>query len=397
VLRHAASTDTPAGRLPSLIVPILAKTQQQRADCYRRFEQLGSVQAERGSEDPADGLAPSDSKAVRRRLRRTFAPWLVLVAMIFALNVPLAAPPSATSETTDVIVPQPPAGFHVENQTVTTVSDAYRDWRLALVAVPLALLGAYLALRWHWRRSLSLAEAGEAAFDPLDLGKLPFGSELFTSPALAGTAQQWRSYRRLRTPVLDMPRTVDATIASGGFFTPIVKERPITPTYLMLVEEDGRHDHIARLVDNMLRRLAGEGVSIETYHYQDSLALLRPSSRHGGAFSSLARIIATPESSLVIVGSGRALFIPMANILVRFVSREMNRWPRRAFLSTTPVSEWAERELALLHNGFAVGTAREDGVAALGRHIVNGFSAHRPLLESIVLDRDFGRSEPAPA
>lgn len=382
VLRHAASLGRPVARLSSLLVPIFAKSPAQRADCQQRLERRGLIPTRTTPEEPT--LSPQGAP-----LGGHIWPLVVIGVLILSLAVllalPLAKPPSQPDA--QPTLPQPQIIYEQKIIPVTVVSEAYQPLRIALLLIPLFGAAGWLLLRWRWRRELLAINRGEAGFDLLDLGARAFGTDLFASRSLAQTAQHWRRHRRLGISALDLRRTVEATIARGGLFTPVTSTRPLSPRYLLLIEEESRHDHIARLIDNIVDRLSREGVWVEVYYHHGSLRNLRARSDHVERFTDLARIVAEPVSSIVVlVGSGKSLFDPATNRIDRFALSELKRWPRRAFLSTTPINQWGDRELALLHRGFALGTARERGFAAMGRHIANDFPDHHPVIEPIVVE-----------
>lgn len=382
VLRHAAALGTPATRLSSLLVPIFAKSPAQRVDCQRRLERRGLASTVTRADEPA--ASPQETREGRRVWLFAVRGILILTAvMLLSIDPPQRGPNAILSPSP---VPLRQMTYVSETSDVVVVSDAYQPLRIAMFLIPLLGFTIWLLLRWRWRKDLFATDRGETGFDLLDLGFRPFGIDLFTSPSLAQTAQQWRRHRRLGMWALDMRRTVETTIARGGLFTPVAATRPLSPLYLLLIEEESRHDHIARLVDSIADRLSREGVTVAIYYLHGSLRNLRTHGRHAEHFTDLAQIPAEPGSSVVVVGTGQSLLDPATSRIDRFAANELKRWPRRALLSISPVSQWGDGELVLLRNGFALGTARERGFAALGRHIANDFPDHHRLIEPIVVE-----------
>ena len=88
-----------------------------------------------------------------------------------------------------------------------------------------------------------------------------------------------------------------------------------------------------------------------------------------------------------MVGGGADLFEPLSARLDPYTAGLLDGWEHRAFLSTRPIGAWAERELALLDSGLAIGTASRAGLRALGEHVAGGHPEHARLLDGILIDR----------
>ena len=413
LLRQARAEDVPPERLVTLLTPVLATSAVEQDKLRRRLASwLGPLIPGRIEDRP---LPPPVPEVVRRgRAWPVVAAVAALVTLALLAvyvggqpQIPLPIPPPVpviTPATMPVTVPvTAPAATgtsgmpETKTETITTVFIITNPVRGVLrwgaVLVPVALFGGWILLRWRWRRQWDLhRRSGDAVkrageLDLLDLGHRIAGTALFAGPEMSATAQQWRRHLRVPTRDLDPERTVAATIAEGGLFTPVFVERPIAPEYVVAVEALSRHDHLARIADVALDRLVAEGVPIERYYYAGALAHLRPAGGTGAGFSLADLAAAAPHRGLVVIGNGDGLFAPLSAHLDKGTAEALEGWERRAFLSLRPIGDWADRELALLDSGLALGTASRDGLRALGAHVAAGHPAHGRLLEGVLVDR----------
>ena len=366
------------------LAPIVAKSPVEQEDVHRRLARLGL----RVEHIPFVAKPPPGASEEPRPVGGQIWPFvlgtvLLVVAagaLIYWLSPPPPQPPVAAPAAT---TGGPPPRTVVE----TVVDPIYYALQWILGLLPVAGLASWWLLRRRWQSLARGAESNEAYADRLDLGRRAFGTSPFSGPEMATLSRQWRRFRKVSTRTLDEERTIAATIEQGGIFTPVYRTRKLSPEYSILVEERSRHDHLARLTDNLLDRLASEGVVLDRFYYRDGLDRLRGGGERVRRYTDIDRLVSSDRSTLVIVGSGASLFKPMSRRIKPRLLRELRRWDRRALLSTLPVGDWSERELALLDSGFALGTARERGFRALGQHAERGFPKHEKLLEAALTSR----------
>jgi hypothetical protein len=245
--------------------------------------------------------------------------------------------------------------------------------RLARQEVRWAAAGiAALATLWvlaaeaRRRRDLLRRRAKVVVRDVLDRGAAPFGQWLYRSAEVKRIGQQLQGWGSGRFEVLDERRTIDGTILRGGLLFLAFKPARQRPVYGMLVQEESRHDHLARLGENLAHSLREEGVQLELSFCSGSLF------DSGDPDRSYSRMEMTalrdqPESRLVVVGDGRALMSPGSGVTDPAIAREASAWEAKVLLSTQPIEAWGEMELALLDDGWNLATARMKGLAALAR------------------------------
>lgn len=240
---------------------------------------------------------------------------------------------------------------------------------LILTAIGLAAIGWSEAAR---RRRPSTAVPDPYA-DRIDLGAAPFTSWLYRKPEIQEVAHKLRDFRRVRQGELDAEATIERSIRNGGLFSPVHRKPPRSPVYAVLCQEESRHDHLARLLDNLCLALREEGVDLEQCYYRGGL-FLSPGPSGTSIYPVVDRLKGLREATLLVFGDASALTRPLREEVDPAVRRHTAAWRRRVLLSTRAIETWGEREHALLKDGWAIATARLTGLAAVAEHLTDEHS-----------------------
>ena len=383
VLRRARATwpvDTPATRLAHALTPVLAKTPEQQEQLHWRL-------ARRPGTPPPQSEPPEPDEAEKVSFRPPV--WRVAFTLLLALAGAMAAVAIAWSISTgDIPADEVVAENTVSERTDPTPAPPESNDGVAVILLLAAFAsGAILALSAvHRARALAVVRLAGEEPPSLEVGHRPFGTRLFARPELGGVARRLRRFRQVATRALDEKRTIEATIDSGGVFTPVCKMRPLSPKYVFLVEERSRQDHVARLMDTLLDRLVDEGVDIQRYYFSNDLRRLRPAGDTKGRSITLPHLTHSDRTMLVIVGDSAILF-GAGTELERELAAQLEAFPQRALLTTTPVASWTQREIVLCESGYLVGTARERGFHALGLSLQRAGFEDGAFLDAAVVSR----------
>ena len=387
LLLMAHSTEQPPdpARLKTLLAPVFVNSPAQQADFYARFE---AWLARRGGGpvgiEPDATLSERDVRRERRwRWRLVAGAGVLLVAIGVGtwswLTVEEKLEPGVSGVTETPPAAQPPAPetptaapAKPKDNTVYLIEDKPRPFWAAmqtvLTALPLLALLVWIGISWT-RRRLWLERWTSGTVPELDRLRLPRSSRgLFGAPGFRFTAQNLRRHRRVPATGLDIRKTIEATVAQAGLFTPIGTERPLTPEYLFLVDEMAADDHVARLADEALNRLEDEGVAVERCYYsRDPRVCFHDDERRTPVvLSELAG--RTAGRRLVVIGTADGFFHPVSGRLEKWVSG-LAAWPGRVMMSPRPLRHWSMNELALLEDGFSLATTTPKGFGALGDYV----------------------------
>ena len=172
---------------------------------------------------------------------------------------------------------------------------------------------------------------------------------------------------------VDVPKTVDVTIASGGF--PRLQFRSSTKPadYLFLVDEQNETSHQGRLLRHLVKVLHDQDVHAEVFYYRSEFFhFWNPQYPQGITLEQVSRLC--PEHRVIVFGDAHGLLDPHAlgnKVLRSEPVADLQRWKRRLLLSPRPPQSWDYRE-ASLHAVLPVFPADLEGQMAAANFIDNG-------------------------
>ncbi len=174
---------------------------------------------------------------------------------------------------------------------------------------------------------------------------------------------------------VDVPKTVDVTIAGGGF--PRLQFRNTTKPadYLFLVDEQNESSHQGRLLRHLVKVLHDQDVHAEVFYYRSEFFhFWNTQYPQGITLEQISRLC--PEHRLVVFGDAHALLDPYGQTdkaLRPEVLADFQRWKQRLLLTPRPPQSWDFRE-ANIHNLLPVFPADLEGQMAAANFIDNGMA-----------------------
>ncbi len=280
-------------------------------------------------------------------------------------------------------------------------------WWLKLVKWAV-LLGIFIAFvvyqlyRRNKKQALLQRERNQAPPDywnPLQVADIP--KKLYQTPTFYQTAKEMRVRIKGDTQVLNVDRTIAATLESGGYpsFEYDDTSRPVE--YLVLIEEQTPKDHQARFFERLTEELAQQDVYIERYFYQnDPRHCWKIEYQIETNLYELA--MQFPTHRLLVMGSGTA-FLDAVSEEVLIWTQQFSAWSTRFLVTPKPTSDWGFAEIQL-SNIFHIFPAK---IAALEKmddtllhpeqyplkywlsDVSNGFSSMEGSVEASELQQQF--------
>jgi hypothetical protein len=350
-------------RLRTLLGPLLCSSPNEQETFYRLYDQWFVSQGPPGT-GPDDDEGPPEKQTgpflngVRAGLSRLRPQWwLVLVALpLLALAV----------YAYKIIWP---ARTGVAPVTDGAASGGQGFWNLTYyVGVPLLMLGAMLGAGWLLKKShrrLQL-EKWRSAKNP-ELAQLVVKrptEQLFQGADFRSVIQQMRRHRRSGAASLDVPKTIDATVGRGGWFTPVYSSQHVLPEYLILVDRVNYRDQQAQLEVEIVNRLREHNVHIEQYYFQGDPRVCQREGPRAQHLSLQDLAALHPEHYLLMFSDGAGLLNPLTGRPQPWLEM-LSPWRGRALLTPESPADWGYREWALSSLDMFVLPAHVDGMAAL--------------------------------
>ena len=251
----------------------------------------------------------------------------------------------------------------------------------------LGMLG--LAMIWFWvkwavRKPPPVPEAGEdltaaaERFKALDKGPyfIPFRSQegyVRVERELYRLADVLRMRQEGIRKNLDIPTSVNRTIADGGFPQLVTRADSIPTEYLFLVDEQSYGSHQSNLYRFLVKFLREREVLGEVYFFKNE-PIRFWNDQHPDGMSPEQLRRRHPYHRLILLGDAHAMLDPNANTRPQVrpdVSKYFRQWKQRLLLTPMPVVSWTYREGAL-HGLFAVFPSDTEGIGEAIKFLERG-------------------------
>ena len=233
------------------------------------------------------------------------------------------------------------------------VAKWYQHWgrwlQLLKWAVLLGVFIGYVVYQLyhrHKKQALLQRERNQAPPDywnPLQVADTP--KKLYGSDVFYQTAKEMRVRVKGDYQVLNVDKSIAATLESGGYpsFEYDDSSRPVE--YLVLIEEQTPKDHQARFFDRLIQELAQQDVYIERYFYQnDPRHCWKVEYQIETNLYELA--MRFPDHRLLVMGSGDAFLDGITEDILAWTER-FRAWEARFLVTPKSTADWGFAEIQL--------------------------------------------------
>ena len=222
-----------------------------------------------------------------------------------------------------------------------------KNW---LTAIIISLIGAILAfiLYRRYRQSQKKLGAQKERGDepPYQLPiKITEGQAISYQLGFNLLLNQLRGRELSNRNVLDVPKTVKATIKQGGLLDFKFKEASQPTEYLILIDKPNDQNHQAQLFENLYQQIAKNEIYADRYFFDSNPAVCWNENFPNGI--RLERIAQKHFGArLLIFGDGYSFINPVTDELEPW-TEQLEIWNQRALITTAPSAGWNYREVTL--------------------------------------------------
>lgn len=354
MLLMAHSEEWSVDRFRSVLTMLFGKTLQEQKELNEYFDRWTGIK--RAVQYTGASVNVAQKSRLGRRLVIVLSIVITLVMAGWFWRV-VANPPATKSET---------------SQQLQTPADSRQFWDVIIgdllragAALPILLFFVWYVREGRRRALWRTARAEEATIDFEEIQIPALLEPIYVNPDMRASARQLRRHRPTESREFDVEHSIYATAGNAGYFTPIWLHRLTRPEYIILIEESSTYDHIARLADLVVEQLRANGVAIQRFYFNTDPRLVFRDDRERTAVRLFALSDRTPDTRLLIFGSGAGFFNSLTDQINGRIRDVLRAWPARVLLSVRPIEAWGGHEAALLDSGFSLGTASVDGIKAL--------------------------------
>ena len=360
-------------RFKSLLGPLLCSSPTEQDDFQQRFDQwvkrLGFADASKTAEGNAKATKlKRELVEIEKQSRRWQWGWLFVLGIVLVTVLGVVIVYLKSSGQKPPTVPTPSPFPRLSPPTLL-------EGRTAL-GVSLIPLFTFLRWRfwWRWRAGRFLKRCATTQEPEIEKVSIP-GSDrdLFAPLLFLQIAQRFRGRIQVPSNEIDVDRTIEKTVRTGGWFTPVYRPRLVPPEYLFLIDRASYSDHQARLITEMVERLLHNGVFITAYYFNNDPRVCFPMIGKEPPRKLYELAARYNQYRLVVFSEAERLFSPSTGELEPWVEL-FSEWNARAVLTPKPSEHWGFQEDELSRQ-FMLLPATPEGLGDFIRNLQYGESS----------------------
>ena len=170
--------------------------------------------------------------------------------------------------------------------------------------------------------------------------------------------------RRIQVPSseVDVNQTIETALNRNNWVEIIYNQRQVMPEYLVLIDRKSRIDQQARFIQEVLTRLAADGVWLHQYEFSGDPRICFPIDRKESPLKLKNLQIRHPDVRLLIFTGITELLNPLTGFLQNW-PESLSYWKNRTILTPDKINKALLEELQSLD--FSVLPMTFDGLASL--------------------------------
>ena len=332
--------------LKTLIAPLICVTPAEQQDFYQRFDRwYPTLLPVKQASLSGDGIAlppPPKPRWSLPTINRTAVIWVTVVVAVIALFFWLISNSAVT-------------GTQVVNSTVS------------LYGAIFAVFGFMVWL--GWRASILYQEnqyiTRELANQEPVYTKVPvkaYIQDVMSVMQFKPIVSALRKRIQIPSSEVDVDRTIENALNRNNWLEIVYHQRQVMPEYVVLIDRKSRLDQQARFVQEVLAKLAADGVWLHQYEFSGDPRICFPLDRKDTPLRLKDLQSRHPDTRLLIFSGTNELINPLTGLLQDWLE-SLLYWQERAILTPDKLQKVLLEELQ--SRDFAVLPMTFDGLASL--------------------------------
>ena len=219
--------------------------------------------------------------------------------------------------------------------------------RLSLILMLILTLG-YLVWSVYQRSKKNFVAAksrGEAPPFSLPI-KISRDHAIVFEDDLYLAMNRMRSRQDSDQAVIDIPRTIEATISNGGLLEFQFDQRTKSIEYLILIDKNNEQNHRAQLFESIFQFFRKNQVFVERFFFDADPSFCWNESHQDG-ISTHRLVNLYPDARLLVFSNGFSFINPITGKVNLHLEQLFESWQSKFLLTPNPASSWNYREVIL--------------------------------------------------
>lgn len=334
--------------LKTMIASLICSTPAEQQDFYQRFDRwYPTLLPVKQASLSGDGAALPPTPKRRWSLptiNRTAVIWVTVVVAVITLIVWLISNSAAT-------------GTPVINNTVLLYG---------------TIFAVFSFMVWlGWRASILYQEnqyiTRELANQEPVYTKVPvkaYIQDIMPVMQFMPIVSALRKRTQVPSSEVDVDKTIENALNRDNWLEIVYRQRQVMPEYVVLIDRKSRLDQQARFVQEVLAKLAADGVWLHQYEFSGDPRICFPLDRKDTPLRLKDLHARHPDSRLLIFSGTNELINPLTGLLQDWLE-SLSYWQERAILTPDKLQKVLLEELQ--SRDFAVLPMTFDGLASLVR------------------------------
>lgn len=219
---------------------------------------------------------------------------------------------------------------------------------LLKILIIVAIVTAFFFYESYWYNRKRLHQINERSKLPPYVWNIQTekkGFKLYTEQNFFEATRKLRRRQQADQSDLDVDKSIEKTVETGGFPSIRYEPRSRPPEYLILVEKHSANDHQAMLFDQLIFELGQQDIFVERFFYEQDPRLCWKE-RYIDEIYLEDLYKKFPENRLIIIGNVEPFFDPVTDQLAGWTEM-ISQWQQVTMVSPKCPLSWGHREVEL--------------------------------------------------
>lgn len=370
-------------KLKNIIAPLICSTPYEQEDFYQRFDHWSkSIQTEQSAANtpPLSDKPTTQPPAIGKFSIREVLIGSIIIAFVSIIVLIFQLAPAATG-----------------GGVAPATGSPFLMFGILLVGLLVVILRVWQLWKIYQGNQYITRDTASKEPNYTKLSVNTYIQEVLPLAQFKHIARELQ--RRIQVPSteVDVEKTIENTLARSNWLEIFYRQRQLMPEYVVLIDRKSRLDHQARFVQEVLQRLAVDGIWLHQYEFSNDPRVCFPLGRKDTPLRLSDLQARHPGARLLVFSGTGELVNPLTGQLSGWLE-SLAIWAERAIFTPNQIHQVLQEELQA--RDFVILPISLGGLAALVRTLETDnapiLTNGQPSLPTMLTDRPLRWTSRAP-